>query len=128
MSTSGYFTNWIDNVALKNWVDFPHSASLVNSTWLADLETYSTLSEIPPAAICATVGLTNRKAQNGIISADNPTFAGVAATCGNVDKVIISNDVTGELMLVFGDVSGLNVTPNGSDIELAWNTCGIAAL
>lgn len=126
MANSGYFSHYIEEVALRSWLDNPHTVMLVDDQWFPDLENNTVSGDIPAARIIATAELTGRDSEAGVLSADNPTFTGVAnSTPGSI---VIRDDVTGYLMLVDSDVNGLNEVIGTTDLELVWNECGIAAL
>lgn len=126
MSSSGFFTAYIDSVALANWVNNSHSVCLVSGQWIADLENHSTVGHIPPAAIIATAPLQNRQVDKGTLIADNVTFVGAAGS--DPAALVIKDDTTGALVLLDCDVNGLNPGISSEDLDLHWNACGIAAL
>lgn len=73
----------------------------------------------------------NKTFTAGVFDADNITFTAVT---GNTAEAIViftdtGNVATDQLILYIDSAaSGLPVTPNGGDINVAWNASGIAAL
>lgn len=105
---------------------------------LVDLADYSYnashdfIDDVPAAARVATATLSSGKTYtNGLFDAADVTFPTV--TGDQSEALIIWIDTTVEatsrLVAFFDtDVTGLPVTPNGGDINIAWNASGIFQL
>ena len=116
------------NVALSGTV----RATLVD---LADYNynaAHDFIDDVPVAARVATVTLVSGKSYtNGLFDAADVTFSSV--TGDPSEALIIWIDTTVEAtsrLVAFFDtgVTGLPVTPNGGDINIAWNVSGIFQL
>lgn len=127
MAGTNYYQDYIDNVVLDCWKNNPHTVWLFKQGYNPNFEDDGALSDIPPAMLLASAQLVNRQCEIGVLMADNPVFAN-AATLGPFGGYLIVDDIKGKLVLADCDVNGLNVQANATDIELAWNTCGIAAI
>lgn len=97
-------------------------ATLVDTTVYTYSATHQTLSDVPVGARIATIELSSGKSvTNGIFDASDvifPTVSGSAA-----QAMIIWVDGTTDYLVAYLDsVTGLPVTPNGGDIELAWDS------
>lgn len=124
---SDWFQSYIDDVVLSCWKTNPHTIYLFKQDYLPDVSAIETMQDIPPAVLVCSANLVNRQCQAGVVAADNPVFAN-AATKGPFGGFIIADDIKGVPVLIDCDVNGLNIHMNASDIILAFNECGIAAL
>lgn len=90
------------------------------------------VSSIAPAAIIGTPQVLSAKTfTNGVFDAGNAVFPTV--TGNNAEALVIyidTGDNATSPLVAFIDtgVTGLPVTPNGGDINVAWNATGIFAL
>lgn len=90
------------------------------------------LDDVPVAArVSTSPALANKTVSAGVFDADDTTFSAVS---GDVSEALIVYKHTGvdgtAQLIAFLDtgVTGLPVTPNGGDINVAWNASGILAL
>lgn len=126
-SKSDWFQSYIEDVALSCWKTNPHTVYLFKQDYNPDPYEIKTMADIPPAVLVCSASLVNRQCMAGVIAADNPVFAN-AATKGPFGGFIIADDIKGIPVLMDCDTNGLNIHMNASDIILAFNECGIAAL
>lgn len=87
------------------------------------------LSEIPAGGIVATsAALANVTITNGLLDADNAVFTSVTGDpCEAVILAIDTGTAATSRLVAFFDtgVTGLPVTPNGTNINLNFNASGI---
>lgn len=89
------------------------------------------LDDVAAAGRVATATLANTTVTNGLFDADDATFTSVT---GDVSEALIIYIDTGveatSRLFAYIDtgVTGLPVTPNGANINLAWNASGIVQL
>jgi hypothetical protein len=118
--------------------DFDWESATTVTIYLIDLADYTyssahqTLSDVPGGARVASVDLTSRTVSDtGVIDAADPVFTSVT---GDVSEALIialntGTDSTSTLLLYLDTgVTGLPVTPNGTNINLTFNASGIAQL
>lgn len=90
------------------------------------------IDDVPSGARVATATLSSGKTiTDGVFDADNVTFSSVTGDQSEALIIWIDTGVEGTSRLVaFYDtgVTGLPVTPVGTDIPVAWNASGIFAL
>lgn len=109
-----------------NWTSDDIRAILIDSAdYTVNLSTHIYLSSVPAAARVALSGsFTGKSATNGICSAANIAFAN--ATGDPSEAIIIykhtGSDGTARLIAWIDTASGLPVTPNGGNINIAWDT------
>lgn len=128
MSTkTGFFSSYIDNVALASYINDPHTVYLVSSLWNYSTDTSSSFNEIPPAALLASAPLENRAVDKGVLIADHLTFPNLQSGTGEATYLVVVNDVTQDLVIAFDDVSGVNEVST-TEAKLFWNECGIGEL
>lgn len=96
--------------------------------------TYSASHQYWSSASSALVGtavtLGSKTVTNGVFDAADVTFT--AVTGATVEAIIIYKDTgsaaTSPLIAYIDSGTGLPVTPNGGDINVAWNASGIFSL
>lgn len=116
------------NVALNGTV----RATLVDLADYTYGAAHEFITSVPAGARVATVTLSVGKTYtNGLFDANDVTFP--AVTGDPSEALIIWIDTTAEAtsrLVAFFDtgVTGLPVTPNGGDINIAWNVSGIFQL
>lgn len=97
--------------------------------------TYSDTHDFWDDASAGVIGtpqtLANKTYANGVLDGDNVVFS--AVTGASVEALILYIDTgtpsTSRLVAYIDtSVTGLPVTPNGGDINVAWNASGIFAL
>jgi len=108
-------------VGLIDTANNPYSAS---DTFLSDIDTTS-------GGIIASATITNTTITDGLFNGDDVTFSSV--TGDQCEALLIWIDTGAEAtsrLVAFLDtgVSGLPVSPNGSDIDIEWNVSGIFQL
>jgi len=106
-------------VYLIDTADYTYSASHAN------------LSDIPSAARVANATLASKTTTNGVFDAGDATFT--AATGDISEALAIVKDTGTEstspfITYIDTGVSGLPVTPNGSNILVQWHSSGIFGL
>lgn len=125
---SGFFENGITaigrgDIDLLN--DNIHAILVDIDQYTVDLNTHSTLGDIPEDSILAEQVLTGKTLDGTTFRADNTTFPNVPSG-PNVGALIIFRDsgvlTTSYLMTYFNDTSELPITPDGTDITVEWNT------
>jgi hypothetical protein len=103
-------------------IDTANNSFNANDTFYSDLD---------PADVIATATIANPTVVDGLFNGDDVTFS--AVTGDQSEALLIWKD-TGSAntsrLVAFLDtgVSGLPVTPNGSDIDIEWNVSGIFQL
>ncbi|AMT70000.1 hypothetical protein [Mycobacteroides immunogenum] len=90
-----------------------------------NLATNQYLSDIAPAARVATSNaLTGKTATAGVCNAANVNFSAVSGA--SVEALVIykdtGNPATSNLIALIDTATGLPVSPNGGDINIAWDT------
>lgn len=107
------------------------AALLVDGADYTYSATHANLSDVPSGARVATVDLTSVTVANGLIDAADATFTAVT---GDPCEIVIlyintGNASTSKLIAYFDTgITGIPVTPNGGDIDVAWNASGIVQL
>lgn len=103
-----------------SWSNDIIRAYLINtSLYTVDIDTDTQVSDIPQAAIIHTQILTGKTITDGVADAFDTQFINVnSATVAN--GVVIAKD-NGNLIAYFDTVTGLPITPDGSDIIVRWN-------
>ena len=100
-------------------------ALLIDSAdYTVNLATHQFLNDIPPAARVATsAALSGKTATNGVADANDLTFT--AVTGDPSEALVIYKDTgtegTSRLIAYIDTATGLPVTPNGGDINVAWD-------
>ena len=98
--------------------------------------TYSAAHEFFSSVASAMVGteqeLTSKTFVNGVLDAADATFPSVTGSTAEALVIFVKNagaNTTWRLVaFIDTGVTGLPVTPNGGNINLAWNASGIFAL
>lgn len=111
-----------------NWTSDTIKAVLVDTAagvYTPNLATQQFLSEIPAGARIATSGaLTGKTATAGVCNAANVTFTAVSGA--SVEALVIykdtGNPASSNLIAYIDTATGLPVSPNGGDINVAWDT------
>lgn len=101
---------------LVDTADYTYSAS------------HSVLSDLPVAARVAVSGtLTTPTILLGVLDVDNATFPSVT---GDVSEAVILYDVTSDNLLAYYDtgITGMPITPDGTDITVTIHASGLFAL
>jgi hypothetical protein len=96
-----------------------------------NLATHQFLSDIPLAARVATsANLTGKTTVAGVADAADPVFAG--ATGDQAEVIVLYKDTgtatTSQLIVYIDTATGLPVTPNTGDINVAFHASGIFKL
>jgi len=107
----------------------------------ADTTAYSSLnqfySDLDANGIITTVSMSNKTVTAGVFDADDVTFTSVTAntslTDGIGDSLLIWIDTTDEntsrlVAWLDTNISGLPITPDGSNVDITWNASGIFQL
>lgn len=114
-----------------DWVNTPVSAILIDlNSYTPDLGADASLADIPEAALLAEVLLTGKVINGTILRADDPVFPSVTTAAGvTVGAWVIAKDADtyagATLLFYFDDAPELPITPDGTDITIAWNANGI---
>jgi len=92
--------------------------------YTVNLATHQFLSDIPPAARVATSApLTGKTVADGVADADDLTFPAVSGDPG--EALVLYQDTgtagTSRLIAYIDTAAGLPVTPNGGNINVAWD-------
>lgn len=109
-----------------NWTADTIKVVLVDTgAHVPNLATNQYLSDIAPAARVATSGpLTGKTATAGVCNAANVNFSAVSGA--SVEALVIYKDTgnaaTSSLIALIDTATGLPVSPNGGDINIAWDT------
>lgn len=99
---------------------------LVDATYVVDLAAHEFLSDILVGKRVATSAnmTTLSVADDGIFSADPAVFMSV--TGASAPLLVVYHDTaaaaTSELLLYFDTLSGLPITPNGTNVTINWST------
>lgn len=97
-------------------------ATLVDTTVYTYSATHETISDVPAGARIATIELASGKSvTNGVFDAADVIFSTVSGSAAQA-MVIWIDGTTDYLVAYLDSVTGLPVTPNGGDIELAWDS------
>lgn len=136
---SAIYPNFFRYVMSGNTVDLHQASDIKVALWDADTDPYDKdntfYSDLVPAASVANSTLSNTLMgdgttyANGVFTADSVTFTSVSGA--NCEALILYKDTgvstTSPLIAYIdsGDVTGLPVTPNGSNIVINWNASGI---
>jgi hypothetical protein len=115
--------------AAINWPSDNVKAILIDTTkYTANTATdqfLSTISGISGAIIATSANLTTKTATAGVANADNVTFPAVP-TGPAAGALVLYKDTgtagTSQLIARIDTATGLPVTPNGGDIQIAWDT------
>lgn len=102
------------------------------SAYTVNLSTDDFLADIAGGARIAVSGALGSKTKtNGVADAADVTFSAVPGTT-SCEAVVLykhtGSDATARLIAYIDTASGLPVTSNGGDIQVAWNASGIFAL
>jgi len=124
---AAWFQEYIDGVMLSSWKNNPHTIHLFKQDYKPDPCDIKSMDDIPAAVITCSTSLVNRQCEAGVIKAENPVFAN-AVNKGPFGGFLISDDINGVVVMFDCDANGLNIHMNGTDIILAFNPCGIAAI
>ena len=92
--------------------------------YTVNLATHQYLSDIPAAAVVATsAALSGKTVTNGVADADDLTLSAVSGDPS--EALVIYQDTgtegTSRLIAYIDTATGLPVTPNGGDINVAWD-------
>lgn len=108
------------------WVANDIRAILIDAAdYTVNLATHTYLSSVPAAARVAVSGtIAGRAATDGVCSASNITFSNVT---GDPSEALIiyqhtGSDATARLIAWIDTASGLPFTPNGGNLDIAWDT------
>ena len=88
-------------------------------------------SDLDAADVIASANIENTTIENGLFDGDDVTFSSVSGDeCEALLIWIDTTDPATSRLVAFLDtgVSGLPVSPNGSDIDIEWNVSGIFQL
>ncbi len=92
--------------------------------YTVNLGTHQFLSDIPaPARVAVSAPITGKTVADGVADADDLTFPAVAGD--PAEALVIYQDTGSEassrLIAYIDTATGLPVTPNGGDINVAWD-------
>jgi hypothetical protein len=110
-----------------DWVADDIRAILVDvADYTVDLAAHNFLDDVPSGARVATLGasLANKTAVAGVADADDATFSAVT---GDPSEALVlyrhtGTESTSQLVAYIDSATGLPVTPNGGDIDVAWDS------
>lgn len=92
-------------------------------------QSHDFLDDVPGAArVSTSSALTGKTVTNGVFDADNVTFSAVSGDQAEAIIIYIHTGTESTSRLVAyldTNITGLPVTPSGSDITVAWNASGI---
>lgn len=113
-----------------DWVAGSFDVMLVDNQTFTYVEgTHTVRSDIPAIERIATVALAGKSVVDGVLGANDVVFPAVSGD--QFEYVIIVENTGAEandtIIAVFDTATGLPLTPNGNDINLAWNASGIVA-
>ncbi|AMT72095.1 hypothetical protein [Mycobacteroides immunogenum] len=109
-----------------NWTGDTIKVALVDTgAYTPNLATHQFLSDIAAGARIATsAALTGKTATAGVCNAANVNFSAVSGA--SVEALVIYKDTgtagTSPLIAYIDTATGLPVSPNGGDINIAWDT------
>ena len=116
----------VDGTALQ-WTGTLWKCVLVDATYTVNLATDAFLSDILVGKRVATSAAltTVADADDGIFNADPVVFTAVSGSAA--PYLVVYRDTAGadtvkELLLYFDTLSGLPVTPNGTNVTVNWST------
>jgi hypothetical protein len=115
----GFLTGQID------WDTDAIKAVLIDAAdYTVNLAAHQFLSDIPPAARVATsAALSGKTVAGGVADAADLTFAAVSGD--TAEALVLYQDTgtegTSRLIAYLDTATGLPVTPNGGDINVAWD-------
>ncbi|MFF6951831.1 hypothetical protein ACFZAD_24630 [Streptomyces iakyrus] len=107
-----------------NWTSDNIKAVMVDTgAYTADLANHEDLADIPSGARISTSGnLSSKTATAGVADAADVTFSTV--TGATVEALVLYKDTgtasTSRLIAYIDTATGLPITPNGGDINIAW--------
>jgi len=113
---------------LNAWVTGSYDVLLVDSQTFTYVQgTQTNRADIPAIERIATVALANKVVVAGALDADDVVFTGVAGDPFEYVIIVANTGVEANdaIIAVFDTATGLPLTPNGNDINLAWNASGI---
>lgn len=92
--------------------------------YIVDLVNHEWLSDVPAAARVATAALSTKTSTAGVAGAANLTFSSVS---GDPSEALVLYKHTGvetssALIAWIDTATGLPVTPNGTNINVSWDT------
>ncbi len=96
-----------------------------SADYTVDLALHDFLDDVPAGARVAISGnLTSKTTTDGVADAADVTFSSVS---GDVSEALIiyqdtGAEATSRLIAYFDTATGLPVTPNGGDIDIAWDS------
>jgi hypothetical protein len=105
--------------------------SLIDNAEIAYDANTEFYSEFNANGVVATATITNTTVTNGLFDGDDITFSSVTGDESEAIMIWIdTGDVNTSRIVAYLDtgISGLPVTPNGSDIDIEWNVNGIFQL
>jgi len=113
---------------LNAWLTGNYDVLLVDNQTFTYIEgTQTSRADIPAVERIATAALANKTVTGGVLDADDVVFTGVAGDPFEY-VIIVANtgvEANDSIIAVFDTATGLPLTPNGNDINLAWNASGI---
>jgi len=108
-----------------DWDTDAIKAVLVDTgAYTVNLSTHQFLSDVPSGARIATSSnLANKTVAAGVADADDVTFSSVSGA--SVEAIVLYKDTgtasTSALIAYIDTATGLPVTPNGGNINVAWD-------
>lgn len=100
-------------------------ALLVGSGYAVSLTTDQYVADLPPDQILArSATVTGKGVTDGVATADNGTWSSVGGTDDGAYIVVYEDtgsDATSRLLAYVDTAVGLPITPNGGDIQIAWD-------
>jgi hypothetical protein len=99
-------------------------AVLIDTNDVAYSSAHDFYNDISAAVVGSAVTLSNKSVTNGVFDADDITFTSVS---GDQSEAIIiykdtGNAATSPLIAFIDTATGLPVTPNGGNINVAWDS------
>lgn len=95
-------------------------ATLVNTSLYTYDAAHETIADVPVLARVATIEITGKSVTNGVFDGSDVSFPAVTGSLSSA--IVLWRDGTTDYLVAYLDsVTGLPVTPNGGDIDLAWD-------
>lgn len=114
-----------------DWLDNTIIASLLDAAdYTIDLAAHDFWNDVPSGARVASATLGSKTATNGTADAADSTFTSVTGDpCEYINiRADTGTESTSRLIGNMDTATGLPVTPNGGNINVAWNASGIFTL
>ncbi|KPG13745.1 hypothetical protein [Mycobacteroides immunogenum] len=107
-----------------NWTSDTIKVLLVTSAYTPNLATHQYRSDISSGVTATSAALTGKGSTAGVANAAGVTYSAVTGSVSNA--LVIFKDTgtasTSPLIAYIDTATGIPVTPNGGDVNIAWDT------